>query len=249
LVLGGGDIGTNKLTRPRPEEQGGACYKHRRLSFSLVLFDLDGTLVDSLPDIAAALNASLAAEGLAPLPSAVVRSLVGEGVHRLAEKALAVAAPRERRDAAALAQEIVRRYAEHPCGETRLYPGIPEALATLHARGARLAVVTNKYGPVARALLAALPLGVVLDDVVGDGDGHPRKPAPDAARALMAKAGVSPSSTLMVGDGLPDLAMARAAGCPVAAVTWGYTDRAALAAQSPDHLVDEPGQLVDLRPT
>jgi phosphoglycolate phosphatase len=214
------------------------------LPFQLLLFDLDGTLVDSLPDIAGALNAALAEQSAAPLPVDVVRGLVGEGVRRLAEKAVAVSG--RPLDADALARDIIRRYSERPCVQSRLYPGIADALSTLKAGGRRLAVLTNKHGGVARGLLAALGVEGAFDAVVGDGDGYPRKPAPDAARALMQRLGAPAAATLMIGDGLPDLAMARAAGCPVAAVTWGYTDRAALAAEVPNHLVDDPAALVRL---
>jgi phosphoglycolate phosphatase len=211
------------------------------------LLDLDGTIVDSLPDIVGALNASLSGAGLPPLAMKVVRGLVGEGVHRLAEKALAVS-PSSSLAPAALASEIVRRYAEQPCVDSRLYPGMAEALAALRARGVRLAVLTNKPGPVARALVAALSLADTFAAVVGDADGFPRKPAPDAARALAARFGVPLAQTLMVGDGLPDLAMARAAGCPVAAAAWGYTDRPLLAAQGPDYLIDAPADLLTITP-
>jgi phosphoglycolate phosphatase len=211
----------------------------------LLLLDLDGTIVDSLPDIAGALNASLGAAGLPPLAIEVVRGLVGEGVHSLAEKALAVSAPSSLAPAA-LAAEIVRRYSEQPCLETRLYAGMAEALAALRARGSRLAVLTNKPGPVARALVAALSLTDTFAAVVGDADGFPRKPAPDAARALAGRFGVPVTQTLMVGDGLPDLAMARAAGCPVAAAAWGYTDRPVLAGQRPDYLIDAPADLLTI---
>jgi phosphoglycolate phosphatase len=213
------------------------------LRFDLVLFDLDGTLVDSLPDIASALNHALIAARLAPLSLDVVRGLVGEGVRRLVDKALDLQGATDR-DAAALTREVVAFYSEKPCVETRLYPGMAETLAELRRRGAQLAVLTNKMGDVARALLAALELS--FDAVVGDGDGHARKPAPDAALALFGRFAVSPQRALMVGDGLPDLALARAAGCPVAAVTWGYSDRVALEAQRPDHLVEAPSDLLGL---
>jgi phosphoglycolate phosphatase len=213
------------------------------LRFDLVLFDLDGTLVDSLPDIAGALNRALAAAGLAPLPLDVVRGLVGEGVLRLAEKALEVQAAKGV-DAAALAAEVVTIYSEKPCVQTRPYPEIETTLSALAQRGARLAVLTNKMGNVARALLAELRLADAFDAIVGDGDGHARKPAPDAAQALCARFGTPVSRTLMVGDGLPDLALARAAGCPVAAVTWGYTDRGVLVAQKPDYLLEAPSELL-----
>jgi phosphoglycolate phosphatase len=210
-----------------------------------VMFDLDGTLVDSLPDIASALNHALAAHGLPSLPLPVVRGLVGEGVVRLAEKALALQ-PVPGVDGATLAREVVAHYEQHPCDETRLYDGMAPTLVELHRRGARLTVVTNKMGGVARALVDRLGLGATFDAVVGDGDGHPRKPAPDAALALLERFGVAPQRALMVGDGLPDLALARAAGCPVAAAAWGYSDRAALEAQRPDHLVETPPDLLSL---
>lgn len=214
------------------------------MRFDLILFDLDGTLVDSLPDIASALNHALRASSLAPLPLDVVRGLVGEGVQRLVEKALA--AQGAERDAAAIAREVVAIYSEKPCVDTRLYPGIIETVAELHQRGVRLAVVTNKVGSVARALLAELRMRDLFDAIVGDGDGHARKPSPEAAVALMGQFGAKPDRTLMVGDGLPDLAMGRAAGCPVAAVTWGYTDRGAIDAQAPDFVVDQPVELLSL---
>jgi phosphoglycolate phosphatase len=215
------------------------------LRFDLVLFDLDGTLVDSLPDIASALNRALAEVGLPPLPLDVVRTLVGEGVLRLAEKAL-VTHQASHLDAAALARRVVSIYEERPCVETRLYAGMEQTLRALQTRGVKLGVLTNKMGSVARKLIAALGLAEVFDVVVGDGDGYARKPAPDAARALFEKFGVAPGSALMVGDGLPDLAMARAAGCASAGVTWGYVDRRTLEAERPDFLVDAPSQLLTI---
>lgn len=214
------------------------------MRFDLLLFDLDGTLVDSLPDIASALNHALTAAGLAEVPLDVVRGLVGEGVGRLVEKALAL--QRADRDAAALARQVVAFYTEKPCVKTRVFPGVEPAVRELHARGVRLAVLTNKVGGVARALLGELGLQDPFDAVVGEGDGHARKPSPDAARALIGQFGTSAARTLMVGDGLPDLAMARAVGCKVAAVTWGYSDRSALEAQRPDFVVEEPADLVPL---
>jgi phosphoglycolate phosphatase len=212
------------------------------LPFDLYVFDLDGTLVDSLPDIAAALNAALADDGLPTLDPRVVRELVGEGVQRLAEKALAtLSAPLDR--SGALAAAVVRRYAEHPCVATRLYDGIDSTVAALRARGHRLACLTNKPGGVARSLLAALGLEQTFDAVIGDGDGFPRKPAPDAIESLRARFG---RSALMVGDGLPDQAVARAAGIPSAAALWGYTDEPRLAAEHPTYLLHRPPDLLTL---
>lgn len=210
----------------------------------MILFDLDGTLVDSLPDIARALNHALVARNLAPLSLDVVRGLVGEGVVKLAQKALAV--QRSARDPDALAAEIVASYQAEPCVDSRVYPGIPETLAALRARGCHLAVLTNKPGPVARALVDALGLTGEFAEVLGDGDGHPRKPAPDGARALLGRVGVSPDRALIVGDGLPDVALARALGSAVAAAAWGYTTRDRLKAEKPDYWLEAPGDLLAL---
>jgi phosphoglycolate phosphatase len=212
------------------------------LQHDAILFDLDGTLVDSLPDIARALNRALAASQLGPLPLDVVRGLVGEGVVKLAEKALAV--HRSTLDASALAAEVVAIYQREPCVDSRLYPGIEATLGALRGAGRQLAVLTNKPGRVARALVAALGISHHFEAIVGDGDGHPRKPAPDAARALLTRFGVTPPRALVVGDGLPDLAVARALGAPVAAAAWGYTDRALLAAEKPDFLLETPADLL-----
>jgi phosphoglycolate phosphatase len=215
----------------------------------LVVFDLDGTLVDSLPDIARALNHALGERGLAPLGRDVVRGLVGEGVVRLAEKALAAqpvtaTTPAPGVAAAAVAESVRAFYAAHACVDSALYPGIAEALATASGGGSRrIAVLTNKPGEVARALLAALGIADRCDAIVGDGDGFPRKPAPEAATALMARFRAGPGETLMVGDGLPDMALARAAGCPAAAALWGYTPRALLEAEAPRFLLETPADL------
>jgi phosphoglycolate phosphatase len=100
---------------------------------------------------------------------------------------------------------------------------------------------------MARALLRALALDAFFAEILGDGDGYPRKPAPEIARAVCARQGVAPADTLLVGDGLPDVRLGHAAGCRVAAVTWGYTPRDQLAAEQPDWIVDAPEMLLDLR--
>ena len=212
----------------------------------LIVFDLDGTLVDSLPDIAGALNRCLRDAGLATIDIDVVKSLVGGGVGELAEKALALQTRPTPISAAQLADAIVARYRAQPCIDTRPYDGIEAALDACAAVGSQLCIITNKAGSVARALVAALGWTGRFVAVIGDGDGHPRKPAPDAARTLLERFAISAGATLVVGDGLPDLALARALGCRAAAAAWGYTDRDQLAAQAPAHLLDRPGQLIGL---
>jgi phosphoglycolate phosphatase len=212
----------------------------------LILFDLDGTLVDSAPDIARALNATMAEVGVPALPVARVVRCVGDGATRLVERAL----PPGASDAPAypevpdLVTRFRRHYAAAICVESRPYPGIVDVLTELAGAGTPMAVLTNKPGDLARSLLRALALDRFFDDVIGDGDGWARKPAPDGARAILARHGVPAAAALVVGDGVPDLRLGRAAGCPVAAVTWGYTARHDLEAEAPDYLIDEAAALL-----
>jgi phosphoglycolate phosphatase len=209
----------------------------------LILFDLDGTLVDSAPDIAAALNAALVDLGLPPHPLPTVTSYVGDGAAKLVERAVA---PDADVDQARLLERFKAQYAAKVCVATRPYPGIVELLDRYAASGTLLAVVTNKPGDLARSLLDAIALRRYFADIVGDGDGFPRKPSPEIALAICARHGVAPIDTLLVGDGLPDVGLARAVGCRVAAVTWGYTPREKLAAEHPDWIVETPVALLTL---
>jgi phosphoglycolate phosphatase len=209
----------------------------------LVLFDLDGTLVDSAPDIAAALNAALAELGQPVQPLPVVTSYVGDGAAKLVERAVGSTAEV---DQDALLERFKAQYAANVCVATRPYPGVVEALERFAADGTPLAVVTNKPGDLSRALLGALALDRFFADILGDGDGFPRKPSPEIALHVCARHGISPAEALLVGDGLPDVRLGRAAGCRVAAVTWGYTARELLLAERPDWLVDAPRELLTL---
>jgi len=212
----------------------------------LVLFDLDGTLVDSAPDIAAALNAALAEIGQPTHSVGMVTTYVGDGAAKLVERSIRSTSPASEVDQAALLERFKAQYAANVCVHTRLYPGVLEVLEALHARPTPLAVLTNKPGDLARSLLRALTLDRFFADVVGDGDGYARKPSPEAALALVAKHEVGPADTLVVGDGIPDVRLGRAAGCRVAAVAWGYTSLEGLALERPDWIVDAPGELLEL---
>jgi phosphoglycolate phosphatase len=212
------------------------------LAIDLVIFDLDGTVVDSLPDIAAALNRTLRSAGREPLPLAEVRSYMGDGAAKLVQRALPDEFPAD-----ALAQLIADfriQYAGGLCVETRPYPGIEPVLQRF-AAAMPLAIFTNKPSDLARPLLRQLQLDRYFADIVGDGDGYERKPAPDAGRWLLGRHGVEARRALVVGDGVPDMRFAHALGARVAAVGWGYSDRDRLAAENPTWIVDRPEQLVD----
>jgi phosphoglycolate phosphatase len=201
----------------------------------LAILDLDGTLVDSVDDLAASVNHALASLGLPPRTRAEVRGYVGEGARLLLERAIA---PRQDLLEPALAAWWAH-YGEHCLDHTRLYDGIAPALA---GAGRSLAVLTNKPGALARKILAGLGVLGRFLAVVG-GDEAPRKPDPQGARALMARAGATPDETVLVGDSRVDLATARAAGIGLVAVSWGLTARADLAAAGATVLVDDPAGL------
>jgi len=210
------------------------------------ILDLDGTLVDSAPDIRRALNAALAEAGLPPLSLAEVTARIGDGAAKLVERAVPPEAAAA--DVPALLARFREHYSEAVCVDSRVYPGVPLTLATMAERGARLTVLTNKPGDLARRLLETLGLAASIADLVGDGDGFPRKPAPDAARALLARAGLAAGGARawVVGDGVPDVRLGHALGCPVAAAAWGYTPRAILEAEGPTRILERPEDLLAL---
>ncbi len=213
------------------------------LAFDLAIFDLDGTVVDSLPDIAAALNRTLQGAGREPLSQAQVRSYVGDGAARLVQRALP-----DGFSADALARMIADfriQYAAGLCVETRPYPGI-EPMLERFASAMPLAIFTNKPSDLARPLLQQLQLDRYFAHVIGDGDGYQRKPAPDAGRWLLEQHGGDAGRALVVGDGVPDMRFAHALGARAAAVSWGYSARERLAAENPTWTVDRPSELVDI---
>jgi phosphoglycolate phosphatase len=216
-----------------------------------VLFDLDGTLIDSAPDIAAAANELLARDGLGPLSVAEVRAMVGNGVRKLVERAYAAcAAPLAE---AALEERyagMMEIYAGHLTNLTTLMPGAAEALAALHGGGAKIAVVTNKPEAFSWAILVHYGLAPFVDGVVGGDTGPARKPAPDMLLHALAQFGLAPGDALMVGDGPADIDAARAAAVRSVAVFGGYTSVAydALGADiSIESLADLPAAIARLR--
>jgi phosphoglycolate phosphatase len=201
----------------------------------LAVFDLDGTLVDSVDDLHASVNHALAAVGLPPRTREEVRGFVGEGARVLLARAVAPRA--DLLDPALAAWRT--HYAAHCLDRTRPYPGIEPLLA-----GARraLAVHTNKPGAMARKILDGLGLAPRFAAVIG-GDDAPRKPDPAGLLAIMARVGAAPADTVFVGDSRHDLATARAAGVQPVAVTWGLSSREDLARAGATVFADEAADL------
>jgi phosphoglycolate phosphatase len=186
-----------------------------------LVFDLDGTLVDSLPDIAACLNASLAELGAAPLPEREVRGLIGDGSPRLVERGLAAAGLPQQRAADRLAR-FLALYEAAPVARSRAYPGVPETLAALAATGWRLGVCTNKPQAVTEGVLAGLGIAGHFAVIIG-GDALPfRKPDPRHLAAVLERLGATPSAAVMIGDNEHDVAMGRALGTATILMRYGY---------------------------
>lgn len=200
----------------------------------LLVFDLDGTLVDSTRDLATAVNATLAElrPGTPPLPVPLVRSLVGNGAANLVEASLRRAGLPHALDAAL--PVFMERYARCLLETTRLYPGIAEDLATLE--GFELAVLSNKPGPMCRAILEGLGVARRFARIWGTGDFPGRKPEPEPLLALMRELGATRAETLLVGDSAVDVRTARAAGVRVCGVSWGL-DPASLDEAAPDAML------------
>jgi len=214
----------------------------------LVVFDLDGTLVDSSRDLASATNAALArvAPGTPAIPVETVIGFVGEGARLLVERSL-------RHAGLALEPDDVlpaffECYSERLLETTRLYPGMAEALGALAAARPRapiLAVLTNKPGPFSRTILEGLGVATRFARIWGAGDVAQRKPDPAGLLQLVAELGSSPEEAWLVGDSAVDVRTGRAAGVRVAGVAWGL-DPAGMRAAGPDRQLASPAELAAL---
>lgn len=209
----------------------------------LVVFDLDGTLIDSRRDLARAANEVLARHGRGPLAEDAVTRMVGEGARVLVERVfLASGLPPPAADDL---DEFNRQYHAHLVDTTRPYEGV-DALLREVSRRCATALLTNKPESHAARLLAHFGWSTLLPSLVGGEGPHPRKPAAAGLRALMAQAGASPAETVMMGDSHVDLATARAAGARFAFARYGFGGPSVAAASlaEGDWILDAPGDLV-----
>jgi phosphoglycolate phosphatase len=208
---------------------------------NVLVFDLDGTLVDSAPDLAAALNAALGEIGGRTLSVATVRAMIGDGTPMLVARGLAAAGLPAERHADRL-DRFLALYEADPIGRTRPYPDVPETLALLRADGHRLAVCTNKPQAASLAVLRGLGLDSFFAAVVG-GDVLPvRKPDPRHLLGTLAALGTTAREAVMIGDNENDVAAAKGAGVPVIVMRYGYA-RVPLAAIGADLQLDAFSEL------
>src|SRR5450756_1488196 len=219
-------------------------------SVRTVVFDLDGTLVDTAPDLINALNFVLDREGLPPVPLHSARNMIGAGARRLIERGLELegrAAGIE--DVTRLTGDFIDYYAAHIADLSRPFEGLEGALDELQAQGYRFAVCTNKLEWLSRRLLDQLGLSTRFAAICGADTFGVSKPDPAILQQTVARAGGLLSHTIMVGDAGPDVGVARRAGVPVIGVEFGYTE-VPIAELKPDRLIghmrDLPAAVEDL---
>lgn len=206
-----------------------------------VIFDLDGTLLNTLQDLAGSTNAALTAYGYQPRTLDEVRSFVGNGVKLLIQRALGVERPEDCPQFDEVFEAFRAHYAVHSNDCTCAYPGVPELLTKLKEAGAPMAIVSNKLDAAVKQL-NEIYFKDYISVAIGENEaaGVKKKPAPDTVYAALRELGVSPENAIYVGDSEVDIATAKNAGIPCMSVTWGFRDRAWLTAHGAERLFDTP---------
>jgi phosphoglycolate phosphatase len=208
----------------------------------LIIFDLDGTLIDSSKDLAISMNATREHFGLAPLDPALIYSYVGNGAGVLVRRAIGSNASDETVQEAL--DFFLKFYRMHALEHTKLYPGVRDAVEKLFSAGHKQAILTNKPVRISWDIIGALDLQSYFMRVYG-GDSFPyKKPDPTGAIQLIREAGVTASATLLVGDSGVDVQTARNAGVRSCGVTWGFQPEA-FEVDPPDLLIRDPRQLLE----
>jgi phosphoglycolate phosphatase len=196
-----------------------------RIDFNVVAFDLDGTIADTAPDLAASLNHTLTAMGRQTVPTEMVRHLIGHGSRALLRRGLAASGEASEALVAAGYPIFLNHYAANICQDTSVYPGLATALDELKAEGVAVALCTNKPERLTHLLLDALGWTNRFDSIVGGDTLARRKPDPAPLREAIQRAGGGRAA--FIGDSIIDADTARAAGVPFVAVSFGFSDRPA----------------------
>lgn len=215
------------------------------MAIKLVIFDLDGTLVDTLADLAGAMNTVLARLGYPTHPVPDYRFKVGNGVAKLVERALPEAARQPAVMAEAL-QQFLDYYNRHDMEATAPYAGIPELLRQLRARGLQLAVASNKPHAAAVEIVRHYFGNGLFDCVYGQRPGAPVKPDPAIVRDILQALHRTPEETLYIGDSAVDMETARRSGLVSVGVLWGFRPESELRAAGARHLAASPDEILSL---
>ena len=213
------------------------------MKYKLVIFDLDGTLIDTIADLGGAANEVLRVKGFPRHTLEEYRGMVGHGVRNLVRKAMPVALQEDEALLDELLALFLDYYLQHIDERSRPYPGIPELLADLQAAGAQLAVASNKFQAGTEKLIRRMFPEIGFAVVLGGRSGAPLKPDPAIVETIRGQVGISAEETVMVGDSATDIHTAEGAGVGCIAVSWGFRPREALS-EAP-LVVDTVSQLRD----
>lgn len=206
-----------------------------------VIFDLDGTLIDTLDDIASSVNELLQSEGLAQQPRDAIRGMIGDGLHLLLQRASCIEDAQRVSD---LADRFRPLYGARMLETSRLYEGVATMLDRVAQAAIPMSVLSNKPHDFTAPICAALLSRWRLVAVQGANDGLPKKPDPTGALRLCDEMQLAPDDVIFVGDSAVDVETARNAGMTSVAVTWGFCERGALERAAPSHVVSHPLELV-----
>lgn len=220
-------------------------------SLKLIAFDLDGTLVNSLPDLALSVNSALAELNLPQADPSLVLTWIGNGADILSARALDWACEQTgqtltEQQISHFKQRFGVYYGENLCNVSELYPNVAQTLAKLHDQGYTLAVVTNKPSKHVKPVLTAFGIEHFFAEYLGGQSLPAIKPHPAPLYYLCGKFGLYPSQLLFVGDSKNDILAAKSAGCPVVGLTYGYNYNIPIADSNPDWVVDDFAQLLDI---
>lgn len=212
----------------------------------IIIFDLDGTLINTIDDLGQACNYALAACGFPTHKIEDYPRLVGNGINKLIERALPEKL-RQEETVMQVREYFVPYYDEHNCDYTRPYEGIPQLLKTLKEQGHYLAVASNKYQAATEKIVAQLFPGI-FDIVLGERENIARKPDPQIVYDILSTLNTQLSTTncLYIGDSLVDAQTAKAANLPFVACTWGFCTHEQLQSASPDYMVNHPNEILTL---
>jgi phosphoglycolate phosphatase len=212
------------------------------MDLDLLIFDLDGTLIDSKLDLVHSVNAARALMNLEPISEELVSSYVGDGAPVLMRRALGPEASEA--DVSRALEYFLKYYRTHMLDNTRLYAGVRESLDRLAASDIKMAVLTNKPVRISRAIVESLGLSKHFFQVYGGNSFERKKPAPVGIETLLEESGAMRERTIMVGDSHVDVKTARNAGVTACGVSWGFQPES-FASEPPDLLVDDMGELAD----
>ena len=213
------------------------------MRYDVAVFDMDGTILDTLEDLKNSVNFALRGAGFPERSLDEIRSFVGNGIRLLVERSVPEGTSAEKTDECFAV--FKKHYAEHSLDKTRPYDGITALLEELRARGVKTAVVSNKIDGAVQELCKTFFDGL-FDSSVGEREGVARKPAPDSVFTALKEMNVTAEKAVYIGDSDVDVATARNSGLPCIAVLWGFRSKELLEKLAPEYIVEKPGQILGI---